>query len=341
MKLQNTTSGSRRKKIAWFLFSLGLLLLLVYIADIEKFVESLSQVDPLVFATAVFFGMSSLLIWTWVWKRIFSQVGIESTFLQTARMFVAGHFLNGITPLGQFGGEPLFAYIISSNTNTNYEKSFTVVLSSDILNATPFFTFILGGLAYMAIFRSVEGFLLNVAYMAVVLLCVGGLLAYLIWFDSDKIEKILFSILDALSRRFEKISKVEESIRESLQLAKDSLNEIGSDPVFLLKTAFVSHLSVVSQILSLYFILLSLGIEPLFLPIYFTVNLAAIALFSPTPGGSGTYEASFAGLMLVFFSVDTATAVTAAILFRLTTYWPGLLVGYLSLLSLKGEKFTN
>jgi uncharacterized protein (TIRG00374 family) len=87
--------------------------------------------------------------------------------------------------------------------------------------------------------------------------------------------------------------------------------------------------------MSLRFVLLSLGIRPDFTPIYFTVTLSSLASFSPTPGGSGTFEAAFSGLMVFFFEVNIATAVTAAVLFRLTTYWPGLVIGYISLVGLE------
>ena len=45
--------------------------------------------------------------------------------------------------------------------------------------------------------------------------------------------------------------------------------------------------------------------------------------------------------MTLFYSVDLATALTAAVLFRLTTYWPGLLVGFLTLVTLDRQGDTE
>ena len=325
----------KTNKYLWFSISLILLIILVYMADLGQFIEAVREADPGFFLLAFIAGMSTLLFWSWVWHRFFAKIGIESGIYGTVKMFLAGHFLNGITPLGQFGGEPFLAYIISSNTDTEYETALTSVVSSDMVNYTPFFTFISGGLIYMALFSSVEGFLLQVAYMTIVLAAVAGLSAYILWFDNEKIEGGILKLLNYLETRFDRGESVIDSIKESLKKMKVSFREVGSDPRFLLETAFISHLAMAGQILSLYFILLSLGFNPDFTPVYFVVALSGIATFSPTPGGSGTFEAAFSGLMMVFFSMDLATALTSAILFRLTTYWPGMAVGYIMLLSLR------
>ena len=55
---------------------------------------------------------------------------------------------------------------------------------------------------------------------------------------------------------------------------------------------------------------------------------------SPTPGSVGTFEAGFAGLLVLFFPVAGATATSIAILYRIGTYLPGVVFGYISLVSL-------
>jgi hypothetical protein len=46
-----------------------------------------------------------------------------------------------------------------------------------------------------------------------------------------------------------------------------------------------------------------------------------------------------AGLITVFFTdINFAVGLIIAILFRLTTYWPGILIGWIALNSLGGTK---
>jgi uncharacterized protein (TIRG00374 family) len=323
-----------RKELVWFGVTGVLFALLLYFADLQKFVTSFRQADPTWFAAAFVVGFSSLLVWAWVWHRFFGELGIVSSPSRTVRMFLTGHFLNSITPLGQFGGEPIMAYIVSDTTGTDYERALAGVVSADILNAAPFFTFTLGGVLYLAIFESLNGIVLQVGVISIVLLVVGLVLAYLLWSDDSTLGEAITGVLAAIERRAGRAEGIVRGLKESVDNVEEAFQEAGNDPAFLLKTTAISHLAILAQIVSLYFVFLSIGVTPEFVPIYFIVNLSVIATLSPTPGGAGTYEAAFAGLVTVFFSVDFATALTAAVLFRLTTYWPGLLVGYPSLLTL-------
>jgi uncharacterized protein (TIRG00374 family) len=322
-----------------------LFVILLYFADLREFLVSIRDADLSLFLIALGVGFSSLLVWAWVWHRFFDKLGIPSTVSQTIRMFLTGHFLNSITPLGQFGGEPIMAYIISESTGTDYERALTSVVSSDIINAAPFFTFSLGGILYLSVVTTLSEFLFRVGVIAAVILTVGGIGAYLLWSDKRTLGGSVIGVVDWIERRIEpRIGRGEavfESIRESILEVETIFHEAGNDRVFLVETVLISHLAIVAQIISLYFVFLSMGIEPRFVPIYFIVTLSTIATLSPTPGGSGTYEAAFSGLMTIFYSVRLATALTAAVLFRLTTYWPGLVVGYLAMLTLNSADEDN
>ena len=335
----NFSLGDDWKSNKWLWYAItGLLFVgLLYFADAERFVRRLNGVDVPLFSVAVAVGFSSLGVWAWVWYRFFGQLAIESTVSQTLRMFLTGHFLNSITPLGQFGGEPIMAYIISETTNSEYERSLTAVVSSDIINAAPFFTFTLGGILYLAVFGTVAGFLVDVGIVATIILTVGGLLAYLLWSDNGTLTESVHGLLDGIDARIGRFGGVFDSLKDSVERIEESFQAAGNDRRFLAETATVSHLAIVAQIASLYVVFLSMGVEPRFVPIYFLVTLSTVATLSPTPGGSGTYEAAFSGLMTFFYTVDLATALSAAVLFRLTTYWPGIVVGYLSMLTLRGE----
>ena len=332
--------GGDWKTNKWFWYAVtGLLFAgLLYLADIGEFIAALRQVDPAPFAVAVAVGFSSLFVWAWVWHRFFGQLSIQSTTSRTLRMFLTGQFLNSITPLGQFGGEPVMAYIVSETTGADYERSLASVVSSDIINAVPFFTLTLGGIAYLAAFGTLEEFFVEVGAVAAFVLAVGGGVAYLLWSANGALGARLVGLIDWIEAVVGRGEGVFDSIRGSIHEVVEAFETAGSNPRFLLWTAIVSHLAIVAQIVSLYFVFRAMGIVPQFIPIYFLVTLSTIATLSPTPGGSGTYEAAFSALMGIFYAVDLATALTAAVLFRLTTYWPGLVVGYLSLFTLRTDR---
>ena len=328
--------GEGTKKVLWFGISTAIILGMIYFAGVEKFIDALSSADLVLLIPAFITGFSVLLVFAFVWYRFMRKAGMDVSYLMASRLFFAGQFMNSVTPLGQFGGEPFMAYIIQKNTDTSYEKAFSTVFSADIVNAIPVLTFVFGGTAYLILFRSINDLILQTLYAGIILTGVGGLLVYFLWFKAGVIESKILGTLEFISDKLGRGEAIVESAEERLERVQESFATIGEEPWHLFETAVVAHLSFVLQVVCLYFILLAMGgIEIDFTPLYFVIAIAGLANFTPTPGGSGAYEATMAGILTFFLSMDTGTAVLVAITFRLTTYWPGLLVGYLSLLSVQ------
>lgn len=326
---------SRLKKLAWFGVATLIVAVLAYVADLDKFLSALQSADLRFFAVALVFGVSIFTVWSFVWYSFFTRMEIDASFYKTYRMFMSGQFLNFITPVGQFGGEPLMAYIISRNTESSYEKAFSTVLSADIINAIPAFTFILGGAVYLVFFGSLNQMIVQTIYLAILTVIVGGITVYALWFKAGAIESFVLWMLENITSLIGRGEHLVEKAEERLDKVQDAFETVGENPRHLLKVAIVGHAGFLLQIGSLYFVLLSLGIYSDFVPLYFVIVLSALGNYSPTPGGSGTMEGLIAGLLTVFVGISFSTALVAAILFRMTIYWPGLLIGYLSLTSIE------
>jgi len=326
------------KKVAWFGVSTIILLGLIYFADISKFIDALSSADPLPLIPAFVFGFSVFFVFANTWREFLTKMGAETSLSEAFRLFMSGQFMNSVTPLGQFGGEPFMAYVINQNTDLSYEEAFSTVLSGDIINGVPTFTFLIGGGVYLALFSSLTDIVAQTLYAAVIILAVGGPIAYLLWFKTGAIEGFLVSILSKISDKLGRGDKLVSTIESRLDEVEKAFESIGENPYHLLKTALIAHLSFIFQVFCLYLILFAFGFTPDFSPLYFIIVIAGLANFAPTPGGSGAYEATMTFLLTQFLpSVSNEFAVATAIIFRLTTYWPGILVGYLALLSLENS----
>lgn len=327
----------RVKNLLWFGVSTGIIAVMVYLADTQRFISAVQQAQLLYMIPAFFFGLSVFVVWSYTWYRFFKDMSMEVSFPRTFQLFMAGNFFNSVTPLGQFGGEPFMAYVISKNTDYSAEKGFSAVLSADIMNAAPTLTFVIGGAVYQFLFKNaIMDILLTVMYIVLLTTVVGGVVVYFLWFKSGTIENILINALERVVVTMGRGEKYVRSLEERLERVQSAFSEIGDDPVELFKTAFVAHIGFLFQVFCIAFILLSLGFSFDLTPLYFTITLASLASFSPTPGGSGTYEAAMAGLLSLFLGMPFAQALVAAILFRMTTYWPGIVIGYISFNMLNG-----
>lgn len=322
-------------RTAWFGVSTLIILALIYIADLGRFTASVRSARLNYLIPALLLGIAVFPIWSYVWYRIFHKAGIELSFKKAVRIFMAGNFMNSITPLGQAGGEPLMAYLMQNNSEAGYEKSLSCILSADIINAVPNFTFLIGGTLYLAAFSSLNQFILNALYFALTIVAVGGGIVYFLWFESGTIESLVLKLAEKTSEKTGKGQETVEKLAEKLERIEKTFETVGKDPRYLVETAIFSHIAYLTAVLNFYLIMRSLGFTPNFTPIYFVTILSGLAGFSPTPGGSGTFEAAMAFFTTVFFPVSFATGLTAAILYRLSTYWPGLLLGYISLNTLQ------
>lgn len=323
-------------KWIWYGITTLIFAALIYFADVNKFVNALTSADSLMFGVAMIFGMSFFLTFGFIWHLFFRHIGLEIGFLKTMRLVMGGIFMNSVTPLGPMGGEPFMAYVVSKNTGASYEESISCIVSADIINTIPFVTFASLGILYFVIQGSMNSLILRMAAITIGFIVLAGVVAYLLWFEEEILEKYLFGILNRIENVFggqKYVKKTKKKISE----IKEAFHTVGEDPKFLAKVAPFSHLIMIGQFFSLYFILISLGIEPHIPGIIFTVAFAGFATVSPTPGGSGTFEAAFSGLLMLFYTIPMDTALAVAVLHRLTTFWPGILIGYLALLGLQNN----
>lgn len=324
------------KRLLWFGVSTLIIAVTILFADIERVIDSLRQAELVWFAPALVLGLSVFGVWSYTWWSFFRKMELNISYRKSLKMFMAGHFLNSVTPLGQFGGEPLMAYIISKNTGASYEKSFSTVFSADIVNAVPMFTFVIGGAAYLLIFGSqVNQLILQTVYMAVLTTIVGGTVVYLLWFKAGYIEDKLLKLLEYFERFIPRGDRVIRKVDRSLDKVQDAFETVGEDPLHLFRVAVVAHLGFLLQLFCLYFLLLAVGLEADFTPLYFVLTISSLANFTPTPGGSGTFEAAMAGLLNFFTGLPFPSAISVAVMFRLTTYWPGLFIGWIAMNTLE------
>jgi len=329
---------SKMKELLLFGASTAFVAALIYLAGAEKFINALSQAKIAFLVPAVLLGTSKFLVWSFTWYRVFKRTGIQASYTESVKLQSAGSFLNSITPLGQAGGEPFMAYIVSSNKDTSYEKALSSVLSADILNMIPPFTFVFGGAVYILFFHSVTSLIVQAVYIALVVLIFGGLFVYLLWFEAGKIESFLLKSAERVSQKIGRGESLVDKFESRLEKFENSIGKMGEDPVYLAKTVLMIHAGFVLEVASLAFVFYSLGLNPLLSYLYFILPVADVANTSPTPGGTGTYEVAMATLIVAVSEAVTGfaggsipfhTALLIGILYRVSTYWPGLIIGYI------------
>lgn len=324
------------KESKWLWYGITTLIFagLLYFADFSRFMDALTTARVAPFLVALGAGLSFFVTNAIVWHSFLNKGGTPVSMWKALKLFIAGNLMNSVTPLGNLGGEPFMAYVISKNTEANYQKAISSIVSADLVNTLPFITYSTAGILYFLVIGNTSNLIIRAGIFVAALVVLGAAIAYLLWFEEELLENMVLNLLHWIERNIggEKyIESAKEKVRETIAM----FQKFGEDPKHLVKASLIGHTSVITQIISLYFVLLSLSVEPLIAPITLTVILSGLATFTPTPGGSGTFEAAFSGLMMLLIPVGSGTALAAAVLFRLTTYWSGIPLGYLALLNLE------
>ncbi|QGA80143.1 lysylphosphatidylglycerol synthase transmembrane domain-containing protein [Candidatus Nanohalobium constans] len=270
------------------------------------------------------------MLWSLNWYVFFRSLGIECSYAKSFRIFMAGQFFNTVTSLGRFGGQPIMAYLISKKSSSSYEKSLATVMSADLVTVLPMSIFIVTGLSFLLISGSGSDEIATAAVTLLGFLLTGVVIGFLAWFRSGTMEKYGFSAIRKLTEITGRGESYLEKLKSRIDNWEKTLQTIGENPTTLIYSILITASAFLSRMAAFYLILASLNLQMHPLEIMLLIPLISFASISPTPGGSGTYEAAMAASIILLMDISFATALTVTILYRLCTYWQVLTIGYIS-----------
>ncbi len=266
-----------------------------------------------------------LLAWARAWQVVLGVVGIPVAFRRLAVTYYAATFANYVTPLGQAGGEPFIAYVLSQDTEASYEDSLASVVTADLLNLFPFFSF--AGIGFAALLynaslpASVRPLAIGLAGMAagIPLLAVGT------WRFRFQVGRFVLRLVGPLARRTRLFSI--DSLRGRMRELNTSFERIAADPKALARALCYSYLGWVFFALPMYFAGLALGMNLSVLLVFFIVPASTLAGLVPSPGGLGGVEAALLVLLVAVAGLSQPTAFATALLYRVESYVFALVAG--------------
>ncbi|MGX7025097.1 lysylphosphatidylglycerol synthase transmembrane domain-containing protein [Vagococcus hydrophili] len=257
----------------------------------------------------------------------------DFSFKNAFRIPLIEHLFNAITPFST-GGQP--AQILAlGKSGVDYGVSASVSLMKFVIYqiwiVVNFVLCIILG------FHWVSGNLEKLSYFiligfAIHFFVVFCLLMVMFWHTGT--QKIVNGFFN-LARRF-KIGRKLERKRESTLAKMDNFYEhsryMKNEPVLMLKTSILTIAQLLVYYIVPYFILLALNTEDvnvLKVIVFHAFIIMIISLF-PIPGGAGGAEYSFT-LLFGTFVVIKSKLVLAIFLWRIVTYYMGIILGLIAL----------
>jgi uncharacterized protein (TIRG00374 family) len=305
--------------------ALVLVYLLGWYVGWQEVLDTLSGADLWWVAVGCASTALCLAAWGKAWQVVLSVVGVGESYRKLVVTYFAATFANYVTPLGQAGGEPFIAYVLSRDTEASYQDSLASVVTADLLNLLPFFNFAAVGLAYLLwqaeLPAGAESLAQGLALLALgvpVLVVVG-------WRYRDAVEGAVLAVVAPVAAHTARISVA--GVRDRIDEFYVALERITDSPRSLAYALVFSYVGWVLFALPLYFSGLALGYEIDPLVVLFVVPASTLAGLVPTPGGLGGVESALTALVVALTTLGAAEAFALAVVYRVASFWFSILVG--------------
>ncbi len=307
----------------------GVAILLVYLLGVvvgwDETIARLRQTDPLWFGAAAVSTVLSIVVWAWMWRVVLDSIGVRVSLRRIVVTFLAGTFVNYITPMGQAGGQPFIAYVLAQDTTASYEQSLASVVTADILRLFPYFNAGLLGIGYLVLRVSISEqtriFVVGIVGLAVLLpaLIVGA------WWYRQRVRSLLLWAAQPIVTRTDRLTIA--GLAERIDRLYTSLDRISTSPWSLLIAIVLAYVGWVFFALPLYFAGVSLGVSIPLLLICFLIPATIIAGLLPSPGGLAAIEGTLVVLLTALTAVSADQALAITTVYRVASYWLVILIG--------------
>ncbi|WP_276301451.1 lysylphosphatidylglycerol synthase transmembrane domain-containing protein [Halorussus lipolyticus] len=285
---------------------------------------TLSGARPLWLGLACLSTVVSLVIWAKSWDVILATVDVDVPFTKIVVTYFAATFADYATPFGKAGGGPFIAYVLAADTEANYQDSLASVVTADLLNLLPFFTF--AGLGTIALL--VQG---EVPRQAEILVGGLGALAILIpiliygsYRKRNFVESLVVKVLSPVSKYVDRINP--EDIRDRIDEFYELVDRIADNRRRLAYTLVFAYVGWLFFAAPLYLAGQTLGhpLNPML--VLFVVPASSLAGIVPTPGGVGGVEFALVGLLVALTTLRPDVAASVALVYRVASYWFALAI---------------
>ena len=300
----------------------------------EKFLNLLNNVNKPLLFLAVFFNLLNMITFTISWRYLTpANISIYKLF----KFFMAGTFINNITPSFGTAGEPVKAMFLGKETGTSKAECFAGIVSVRMLNMFPFLTIGMLGIWLLFSHPGIKlGFwtIVGLSFSIGLAFSIFGLIIYF-YMRKDKLSSFVHSsirffapFIGLVKKGFDHTTYI-DAVDKSINSFHGGLKNIHQDKNALAKATLSSFLGWFFDILAIYTVFLSIGennIHISILIITYTISMISGWLPLFLPGGLGIVDGTMA-ILFIYGGVPVEIAVLATLLYRLSSYWFNTLLG--------------
>ncbi|WP_458188788.1 lysylphosphatidylglycerol synthase transmembrane domain-containing protein [Haladaptatus sp. NG-WS-4] len=290
----------------------------------------------------------ALFCWSEAIRRLLDGTATPVRGWRFRGAYLSSFFAKQVIPIGRASSPFLIAYIVSSETEAEYDRTLAVAFVVEVLNAIASLGLLFVGLLTLVVrgysvttlvsFPTVE----TVAFLAGIVL-VTSLTVYrygtILWGAVLSFVSHVVVLADTLfGGRTRRLKLTFSPVRTRIRLLRNTVraqfdsysNEVSVVLDHRRDVAFALLFSLFGWLcfcLPFYVSFLALGRRISLLVAFFIVPASGLARMIPVPGGLGGVEVVLVAMSIALVGMDAQLAGAGVLLYRLVTYWFVLAVG--------------
>ena len=302
-----------KKKSLFLLASFLLLFAVFYTIGFGEMFHHIAELEPRLIVALVVLTALVFIIDAFRWKIIIDGLH-RSSYRSLFPIFLAGSFVNTITPGLNNGGEVVRAYYLSKLTGKTKAECLATIIMDAATIAAAFMVHFLFSLVYMIFFLNITT---NVVLLVTAIFSILFALGFLYYRHkkshspesskakfSEFLKKIygikLLKPFFARQERCGSFERFENFIFERLHHFKETLLNLAKDKTLFIKAFLLSFVPMLIMIFRSYILFHALGEDVEFLTVLAVLSFAYfLGYFIPLPGGLGVIEATMIELYII------------------------------------------
>ncbi|CAG0998057.1 MAG: flippase-like domain-containing protein [Candidatus Methanoperedens sp.] len=317
-------------------FIIGVIIFTIFAKQIgfEKFFSLVNNANKPLLLLAVFFNLLNMITFTLSWRFL---IPVKISLFKLFKFYMAGTFINNITPSFGTAGEPVKAMYLGKETGTSKSECFAGIVSVRMLNMFPFLTIGMFGIWLLFSNPNIKlGFweIAGLIFSIGLALSIFVLIIYF-YIRKDKLSSFVHScirffvpFIGLVKKGFDHTSYI-VAVDESINSFHGGLRNIHHDRKGLANVLILSYLGWVFDLMAIYMVFLSIdetNIHISVLIISYTISMVSGWLPLFLPGGLGIVDGTMA-LLFIAGGVPAEMAILATLLYRLSSYWFNTILG--------------
>lgn len=331
---------SEKKVYAWIL-SILVIAAIVFATGWENIKITFLKVNLYWLLALFLLQIITLMMIAYRWHYLLRKLYNKISFWKTFNIFLAGSFVESVTPSSKLGGETVKAFLFKRHTSLSYQQLTAILLLDKYFSLLPFAL-----LCILILLWSIFSMQLPwQLYFILPILCVFVITAVRFYhsIDCQSEDKVISKIKKNLSTQgskkndlltliTQKIKRTQTFIRGSIHYSRQ-LVSARERRCLIMFSLFIWVLYPLKIYMVVYMLNLNTDVISVSIATYIAYLVSIIPLL---PGGLGSYEGIMA-FMFTHFDLSFAEGISIALLSRLVTFWFPLFlsVGATTYLTLK------